>query len=57
MSEFNHDWVHWPLKEKHIYQDWRANTAWGQLFTQYQEKGFLSSPSLSEADGGTVVFG
>jgi uncharacterized protein (DUF362 family) len=57
MSEFNHDWVHWPLKEKHVYDDWRANTAWGQLFVQYQEKGFLSSSPLSEVDGRAVVFG
>ncbi len=41
ISEFNHDYVHWPLKEKHIYENWRANTAWGQLFQQYQEQGSL----------------
>jgi len=57
MSEFNHDWVHWPLKEKHVYEDWRANTDWGQLFARYQEKGFLSSTPLAEADGRAVVFG
>ncbi len=57
MSEFNHDWVHWPLKEKHVYKDWRANTAWGHLFAQYQEKGFLSSTPLSEVDGRAVVYG
>jgi uncharacterized protein (DUF362 family) len=45
ISEFNHDYVHWPLKERHIYEDWRANTAWGQLFQQYQREGYL-------ADGG-----
>lgn len=40
MSEFNHDWVHWPLKEKHVYEDWRANTEWGRLFHQYQHEGY-----------------
>ena len=49
MSEFNHDWVHWPMKEKHVYEDWRARTEWGQLFQRYREKGYLSSPLLSEA--------
>jgi uncharacterized protein (DUF362 family) len=41
ISEFNHDYVHWPLKEKHIYEDWRANTSWGQLFQRYQREGHL----------------
>lgn len=42
MSEFNHDYIHWPLKGKHIYEDWRANTAWGRLFQRYQSEGCLS---------------
>jgi uncharacterized protein (DUF362 family) len=41
VSEFNHDYIHWPLKEKKMYEDWRANTSWGQLFQQYQQEGFL----------------
>jgi uncharacterized protein (DUF362 family) len=41
ISEFNHDYIHWPLKEKHIYEDWRANTTWGQLFQRYQQEGYL----------------
>ena len=41
VSEFNHDYIHWPLKEKHIYEDWRANTSWGQLFQRYQKEGYL----------------
>jgi hypothetical protein len=43
ISEFNHDYVHWPLKERHIYEAWRANTAWGQLFARYQREGHLVS--------------
>jgi uncharacterized protein (DUF362 family) len=41
MSEFNHDYIHWPLKESHIYEQWRATTPWGQLFQEYQQKGFM----------------
>lgn len=41
LSEFNHDYVHWPLKEKHVYERWRANTPWGQLFTRYQREGHI----------------
>ncbi|MCJ7531413.1 MAG: DUF362 domain-containing protein [Anaerolineales bacterium] len=43
MSEFNHDYIHWPLKEKHIYEDWRANTTWGQLFARYQRQGVIGA--------------
>lgn len=41
VSEFNHDYIHWPLKEKHVYERWRANTSWGRLFQRYQEQGVL----------------
>lgn len=42
ISEFNHDYVHWPLKEKRIYREWQSSTVWGQLFQSYQEKGCLA---------------
>jgi hypothetical protein len=48
ISEFNHDYVHWPLKEKRIYQDWLANTGWGQMFQEYQRKGYLVEASSAE---------
>jgi uncharacterized protein (DUF362 family) len=41
ISEFNHDYVQWPLKEKHVYEDWRAGTDWGRLFERYQREGHL----------------
>jgi hypothetical protein len=34
--------VHWPLKSKHIYEKWRAETAWGKMFQEYQREGVLS---------------
>ena len=42
ISEVNHDYIHWPLKEKHLYEEWRANTSWGQLFERYQRDGTLT---------------
>jgi uncharacterized protein (DUF362 family) len=42
MSFLNHDVLHWPFREKYIYQDWRANTSWGQLFQRYQQEGHLA---------------
>jgi uncharacterized protein (DUF362 family) len=41
LSEFNHDRIHWPLKEKHIYEKWKKTTGWGQLFERYQREGTL----------------
>lgn len=41
VSESYHDYLHWPLKEKHVYEHWRAETPWGQLFKQYQRDGTL----------------
>jgi uncharacterized protein (DUF362 family) len=41
VSEFNHDYVWWPLKGKRIYEQWRAETAWGRMFQQYLDAGVL----------------
>ncbi|MCD6519274.1 MAG: DUF362 domain-containing protein [Anaerolineae bacterium] len=41
VSELYHDYYRWPLKEKHVYERWREETPWGQLFSQYLEKGTL----------------
>jgi len=42
ISKINHDYTHWPFKERYIYEDWRANTPWGQIFQQYQQQGHLA---------------
>ena len=50
VSEINHDYIHWPLKERGIYLRWRENTPWGQLFARYEEQGCLVLvPSKQEA--------
>jgi uncharacterized protein (DUF362 family) len=41
VSEMNHDYIHWPLKERKIYEEWKRDTGWGHLFTEYQQKGCL----------------
>ncbi|MEO0077932.1 MAG: DUF362 domain-containing protein [candidate division WOR-3 bacterium] len=41
VSELNHDYIHWPLKERKIYQRWRQETGWGKLFQEYEQKGCL----------------
>jgi hypothetical protein len=42
ISEFNHDYIHWPLKERQIYRRWKKESQWGRLFSEYREKGSLS---------------
>ena len=41
VSEGYHDYYRWPLKERHVYERWREETPWGQLFAKYLEKGTL----------------
>ena len=41
VSEAYHDYFRWPLKEKHMYERWREETPWGQLFAQYLERGTM----------------
>jgi hypothetical protein len=41
VSEMNHDYIHWPLKERKVYEQWKRETGWGRLFTEYQQKGCL----------------
>jgi uncharacterized protein (DUF362 family) len=38
-SEAYHDYLHWPLKERKIYQRWLEESPWGQLFAKYAEEG------------------
>ncbi|MGB2695997.1 MAG: DUF362 domain-containing protein [Dehalococcoidia bacterium] len=38
-SEAYHDYFHWPLKEKGVYERWLVESPWGQLFAKYAEEG------------------
>ncbi|MGC9396700.1 MAG: DUF362 domain-containing protein [Anaerolineae bacterium] len=37
IGEIEQDYLYWPLKYRHIAARWRENTAWGQMFQQYQK--------------------
>lgn len=50
VSEINHDYIHWPLKERGIYLRWRENTPWGQLFAQYEKQGSLGLVPTKEKE-------
>ena len=40
-SEVYHDYYRWPLRDRKIFEAWRAETHWGQLFDYYQSHGTL----------------
>jgi hypothetical protein len=44
ISEINHDYIHWPLKEKWIYKKWKKYTPWGQLFQKYEKEKIINKP-------------
>ena len=40
-SYFYHDVYYWPFKKKMVYKTWLKESEWGQLFSEYCEKGAL----------------
>ena len=34
-SEVYHDYYRWPLKDRHTFETWKMETAWGRLFAAY----------------------
>ncbi len=34
-SEAYHDYYRWPLKDRHTFETWKKETAWGRLFEAY----------------------
>ena len=37
-SEAYHDYYRWPLRDRAVFEDWKADTAWGRLFDAYGEQ-------------------
>jgi uncharacterized protein (DUF362 family) len=52
VSKINHDYTHWPFKERHVHENWQANTSWGQLFQQYQRQGYLADDESERRTSG-----
>ena len=42
IGEAEQDYMYWPLKFKRVAENWRVETAWGQLFQKYQREGCLA---------------
>ena len=44
-SEVYHDYYRWPLRDRQVFDAWRAETHWGHLFEHYQQTGTLGEPA------------
>lgn len=44
-SEAYHDYYRWPLKDRKVFEQWKASTTWGRLFERYQAEGALARPT------------
>jgi hypothetical protein len=44
-SEAYHDYYRWPLRDRHVFELWRATTPWGQLFAEYEKRPAGSVPA------------
>jgi uncharacterized protein (DUF362 family) len=44
-SEVFHDYYHWPLKEKKVFERWVVESQWGHLFSKYSTEGAQASSS------------
>ena len=49
IGEVEQDYMYWPLKFKQVAEQWRVDTAWGQLFQQYQRLGCLAPARQARA--------
>ena len=47
-SEVYHDYYRWPLRDRRVFEQWRAQTHWGRLFGQYQEHGTLAPAEVAK---------
>ncbi len=47
-SEAYHDYYRWPLRDRRVFEQWRDQTTWGQLFDHYQSHGTLAPTDVAK---------
>ncbi len=50
-SEAYHDYYRWPLKDRKVFERWKQETHWGELFRQYETGEVWAKPVPSGRDG------
>ena len=48
-SEAYHDYLHWPLRERKIYERWLSESPWGRHFASYAADGAQAPPATHAA--------
>ena len=48
-SEIYHDYYRWPLRDRRVFEAWRAETRWGMLFDRYQAQGTLEGEAAKQS--------
>jgi uncharacterized protein (DUF362 family) len=51
-SEVYHDYYRWPLRDRRVFERWKAESRWGQHFERYQREGALAAPTRPTAAAG-----
>ncbi|HEY7791032.1 MAG TPA: DUF362 domain-containing protein, partial [Vicinamibacterales bacterium] len=46
-SEVYHDFYRWPARDRHTFEQWCANTPWGQLFLRYAQMGPMGASAAT----------
>jgi uncharacterized protein (DUF362 family) len=42
-SEVYHDYYRWPLRDRRVFEAWKRDTSWGQMFDYYRAHGTLET--------------
>jgi uncharacterized protein (DUF362 family) len=48
-SEIYHDYYRWPLRDRRVFEQWKRDTAWGQLFEWYRANGSMQAGGRAQA--------
>jgi hypothetical protein len=48
-SEAYHDYYRWPLRDRRVFEHWKATTHWGRLFERYRTDGTLAPQASRSA--------
>jgi len=49
-SEVYHDYYRWPMRDKRVFENWKRDTTWGEMFDFYRAHGTLSTSVQPEQD-------
>ena len=52
-SEVYHDYYRWPMRDKKIFETWKRDTTWGEMFDYYRSHGTMAPEgAMTTSTGG-----